>query len=90
MTERVVEQVHESRNRPLDPIYPIVCLDCIVLKIRNNMRVINKFLYLALVISMERQKGLLGLWLAESGGAKLWLSVLAELKSLGLENILIA
>lgn len=74
----------------MDPIYPIVCLDCIVLKIRNNMRVINKFLYLALVISMERQKGLLGLWLAESGGAKLWLSVLAELKSLGLENILIA
>ncbi len=76
VTERVIEQVHEWQNRPLDPIYPIVYLDCIVLKIRQDKRVINKSLYLALAINMEGQKELLGLWLAETEGAKFWLSVL--------------
>src|SRR5690606_19624374 len=60
VTERVIEQVHEWQNRPLDPIYPIVYLDCIVLKIRQDKRVINKSLYLALAINMEGQKELLG------------------------------
>ncbi len=90
VTERVIEQVHEWQNRPLDPLYPIVYLDCIVLKIRANQRVINKSLYLALGINMEGHKELLGLWLAETEGAKFWLSVLTELKNRGLEDILIA
>lgn len=90
VTERVIEQVHEWQNRPLDPLYPIVYLDCIVLKIRANQRVINKSLYLALGINMEWHKELLGLWLAETEGAKFWLSVLTELKNRGLEDILIA
>ena len=68
VTERVIEQVHEWQNRPLDPLYPIVYLDCIVLKIRANQRVINKSLYLALGINMEGHKELLGLWLAETEG----------------------
>ena len=89
VTERVIEQVHEWQNRPLDPLYPIVYLDCIVLKIRANQRVINKSLYLALGINMEGHKELLGLWLAETEGAKFWLSVLTELKNRGLEDILI-
>ncbi|PPA27873.1 IS256 family transposase [Aeromonas jandaei] len=90
VTERVIEQVHEWQNRPLDPLYPIVYLDCIVLKIRANQRVINKSLYLALGINMEGHKELLCLWLAETEGAKFWLSVLTELKNRGLEDILIA
>ncbi|MCZ4263062.1 IS256 family transposase [Limimaricola sp. G21655-S1] len=90
VTERVIEQVHEWQNRPQDPLYPIVYLDCIVLKIRENQRVINKSLYLALGINMEGHKELLGLWLAETEGAKFWLSVLTELKNRGLEDILIA
>ena len=90
VTERVIEQVHEWQNRPLDPLYPIVYLDCIVLKIRANQRVINKSLYLALGINMEGHKELLGLWLAETEGAKFWLSVLTELKNRGQEDILIA
>lgn len=90
VTERVIEQVHEWQNRPLDPLYPIVYLDCIVLKIRENQRVINKSLYLALGINMDGHKELLGLWLAETEGAKFWLSVLTELKNRGLEDILIA
>lgn len=90
VTERVIEQVTEWQNRPIDPLYPIVYLDCIVLKIRHNKRVINKSLYLALGINLEGRKELLGLWLAETEGAKFWLSVLTELKARGLADILIA
>lgn len=70
--------------------HPIVYLDCIVLKIRHNQRVIGKSMYLALGVNMEGHKELLGMWLAETEGAKFWLSVLTELKSRGLEDILIA
>ena len=90
VTERVMETVREWQSRPLDPLYPIVYLDCIVLKIRHNQRVINKSMYLALGVNMEGHKELLGMWLAETEGAKFWLSVLTELKSRGLEDILIA
>jgi transposase-like protein len=90
VTERVLEQVIEWQNRPLEALYPIVYLDCIVLKIRHNKRVINKSMYLALGINLEGHKELLGLWLAETEGAKFWLSVLTELKTRGLQDILIA
>jgi putative transposase len=90
VTDRVLETVIEWQSRPLDPLYPIIYLDCIVLKIRQDKRVINKAMYLALGITMEGQKELLGLWLAETEGAKFWLSVLSELKNRGLQDILIA
>ena len=90
VTDRVLESVVEWQNRPIDPVYPIIYLDCIVLKIRQNKSVINKSMYLALGINMEGQKELLGLWLAETEGAKFWLSVLTELKNRGLQDILIA
>lgn len=90
VTDRVLETVTEWQNRTLDAIYPIVYLDCIVLKIRQNNRVINKSMYLALGINMSGHKELLGMWLAETEGAKFWLSVLTELKNCGLQDILIA
>lgn len=90
VTEQVMEAVTEWQSRPLDAVYPIVYLDCIVLKIRQNKRVINKAMYIALGVNMEGQKELLGLWLAETEGAKFWLSVLTELKNRGLQDILIA
>ena len=90
VTERVMESVVEWQHRPLDPLYPILYLDCIVLKIRHNQRVINKSLYIALGVDIEGQKQLLGMWLAESEGAKFWLSVLTELKARGLNDVLIA
>lgn len=90
VTERVLDEVIEWQSRPLDTVYPIVYLDCIVLKIRHNKRVINKSMYLALGINMDGHKELLGLWLAENEGAKFWLSVLSELKTRGLKDILIA
>jgi len=90
VTDRVIEQVTAWQSRPLDTVYPIVYLDCIVLKIREGMRVINKAVYLALGVNMEGHKELLGLWLSENEGAKFWLSVLTELKNRGVKDILIA
>lgn len=88
--DAVMEQVTEWQNRPLDAVYPIVYLDCIVLKVRLDSRVINKSVFLALGINIEGQKELLGMWLAEIEGAKFWLNVLTELKNRGLNDILIA
>jgi transposase-like protein len=90
VTDAVLERVLEWQTRPLDDLYPIVYLDCIVLKIRQDKRVINKAIYLALGINLEGHKELLGLWLAETEGAKFWLSVLTELQNRGLKDIFIA
>lgn len=90
VTERVLDEIYEWQSRPLDAVYPIVYLDCIVLKIRQDNRVINKSMYVALGVNMDGHKELLGLWLAETEGAKFWLSVLTELKNRGLTDILIA
>ena len=90
VTDSVIDRITEWQSRPLDPIYPIVYLDCIVIKIRENMRVINKSIYLALGVNMDGHKDLLGLWMSENEGAKFWLSVLTELKARGVQDILIA
>ena len=90
VTNSVIERVVEWQNRPLDAVYPIVYLDCIVLKIRQDKRVINKAIYLALGINLEGQKELLGLWISENEGAKFWLSVLTELQNRGVKHFLIA
>ena len=90
ITERVIDDVTRWQARPLDAIYPIVYLDCIVIKIRTDMRVINKSFYLALGINLDGHKELLGIWISENEGAKFWLSVLTELKSRGVQDILIA
>ncbi|ECD2400835.1 IS256 family transposase [Salmonella enterica subsp. enterica serovar Newport] len=90
VTDAVKEQVTEWQNRQLDALYPIVYMDCIVVKVRQNGSVINKAVFLALGINTEGQKELLGMWLAENEGAKFWLTVLTELKNRGLQDILIA
>ncbi|EBZ4888534.1 transposase, partial [Salmonella enterica subsp. enterica serovar Bredeney] len=90
VTDAVKEQVTEWQNRQLDTLYPVVYMDCIVVKVRQNGRVINKAVFLALGINTESQKELPGMWLAENEGAKFWLSVLTELKNRGLQDILIA
>jgi putative transposase len=90
VTDSVLERITEWQSRPLDPVYPIVYLDCIVIKIRQDMRVINKSIYLALGVNMEGHKDLLGLWMSENEGSKFWLSVLTELKTRGIQDILIA
>ena len=90
VTNAVLEKMVEWQNRPLDAVYPIVYLDCIVLKIRQDKRVINKAIYLVLGINIEGHKELLGMWVSENEGAKFWLSVLTDLQNRGVEHILIA
>ena len=90
VTEAVIEQVEIWQSRPLDEMYPVVFLDCVVLKIRQDRRVIKKSMYLALGINASGEKELLGLWLAETEGAKFWLSVLTDLQNRGLQEIFIA
>ena len=90
VTDAVIDEVVEWQSRPLDPVYPIVYLDCIVLKIRQDKQVINKSVYLALGVNMEGHKELLGMWLSENEGAKFWLNVLTELQNRGVKDILIA
>ena len=90
VTNAVLEKVVEWQSRPLDPIYPIVYLDCIVVKIRQDREVVNKSIYLALGVNMDGQKDLLGMWLSENEGAKFWLGVLTELQNRGIQDILIA
>jgi len=90
VTNAVLEQVREWQARPLDEVYPIVYLDCVVLKIRQDKRVIKKAIYLALGVNLEGHKELLGMWISENEGAKFRLSILTELKNRGLEQILIA
>jgi transposase-like protein len=90
VTNAVIDKVIEWQSRPLDSIYPIVYLDCLVVKIRQDKRVINKSIFLALGINKEGEKELLGMWIAENEGAKFWLNVLTELQNRGVEDILIA
>lgn len=90
VTNSVMEQVVEWQSRPLDPVYPIVYLDCIVLKIRQDKRVINKSIYLALGVNLEGHKELLGMWISVNEGSKFWLSVLTDLQNRGMEHMLIA
>ena len=90
VTAQVIEEVQQWQCRPLDEIYPIVYLDCIHIKIRQDKRVSNKAIYLALGINLDGQKELLGLWLNENEGAKFWLSVLTELQQRGVQDIFIA
>jgi putative transposase len=90
VTNAVLDQVREWQARPLDEVYPILYLDCLVLKIRQDKRVIKKSIYLALGVNLEGHKELLGMWISENEGAKFWLSILTELKNRGVEQILIA
>ena len=90
VTDAVIDEVTEWQSRPLDAVYAIVYLDCIVVKIRQDKKVINKAIYLALGVNMEGHKELLGMWISENEGAKFWLSVLTELQNRGLKDVLIA
>lgn len=84
------EEVTLWQNRPLDEIYPIVYLDAIRVKVRQDGRVINKAVYLAIGITLDGIKEVLGMWTSETEGAKFWLQVVTELKNRGIKDIFIA
>jgi putative transposase len=90
VTDTVIDEVKQWQNRPLSAVYPILFLDCLVIKVRDNGRVINKALYFALGVNLEGQKELLGMWISPNEGAKFWLSVLTEIQNRGVKDIFIA
>jgi putative transposase len=90
VTDAVAEEVKIWQNRPLDPLYPIVYMDAVRVKVRDNGHISNKAVYLALGVTMDGIKEVLGLWVAENEGAKFWLQVVTELKNRGVEDIFIA
>jgi putative transposase len=90
VTRAVQEEITLWQNRSLDEIYPIVYLDAIRVKVRQDGRVINKAVYLAVGVNLDGLKEVLGLWTAETEGAKFWLQVVTELKNRGVKDIFIA
>lgn len=90
ITDSVLEEVKAWQERPLDALYPIVYLDALVGKVRDNGHVINKAVYVVLGINLEGEKDVLGLWVSENEGAKFWLQVLTDLKNRGVQDIFIA
>ena len=90
ITESVMADVREWQNRPLEKSYPILFLDALRVNSRQDGKNVNKALYVALAINWEGRKEVLGLWLADTEGAKFWMSVLTDIKNRGVEDILIA
>ena len=90
VTNEVMDEVKQWQQRPLDALYPVVYLDCLVVRSRDSGAVQNKSVYLALGINTDGEKELLGLWMAQTEGAKFWLSVMNELRNRGLQDIFIA
>ena len=89
ITDSIIDEIVQWQNRPLDKVYPIVFLDAIVIKCRDNGRVVNKSVYLALGVNMSGHKDILGFWIGQTEGAKFWLSIVTELKNRGLEDVFI-
>lgn len=89
-TDAVADEVKAWQSRPLDPVYPIVYLDCSHVKVRDSGSVRAKAVYLAIGINMNGAKKVLGLWIAQTEGAKFWLQVVTELKNRGVQDIFIA
>jgi putative transposase len=90
VTAAVTEEIRLWQIRPLDEVYPIIYLDAIRVKVRHDGRVINKAVYLAIAVTMTGVKEVLGMWTAETEGAKFWLQVVTELKNRGVKDIFIA
>ena len=90
ITDRVIPQVKEWQNRPLDEVYPIVWLDAMHYKVRDGGKVVSRAVYNILAINKEGRKELIGMYISESEGANFWLSILTDLKNRGVNDVLIA
>ncbi|TLS65167.1 IS256 family transposase, partial [Mariprofundus erugo] len=90
VTDAVTDEAKAWQMRPLNRLYPIVYMDCIHVKVRHDGMVRTKAVYLALGVNMSGEKELLGIWIAQTEGAKFWLQVVTELKNRGVQDIFIA
>ena len=89
ITDKVSEDIVAWQNRPLEPVYFIVWMDGIVFKVRENSRIINKTIYIAVGLRKDGKKEVLGLWLGKNESAAFWMSVLTDIKARGVSDILI-
>lgn len=89
ITNTVTNEMVAWQNRPLDELYLIVWMDGIVFKVRENSKVVNKTIYLAVGLNREGKKEVLGMWLGKNESSAFWMSVLTDLKARGVEDILI-
>ena len=89
-TDNIMDEVRSWQHRPLESIYAIIYFDALVVKVRQDKRIINKAVYVALGIDLTGRKDILGLWISENEGAKFWLNNFTEMKNRGLKDILIA
>jgi putative transposase len=89
VTDAVMDDVREWQQRPLEDVYPVVFLDCMMVKIRDGGSVQRRACYLALAIRMDGEREVLGMWFQETEGAKFWMQVLTELSDRGVSDILI-
>jgi putative transposase len=90
ITDAVAEEVKAWQARPLEPVYPILYLDALVVKVRDNHQVRNKAAHIAVGVDCDGIKHVLGIWVQTSEGAKFWAGVLAELRNRGVQDVLIA
>lgn len=89
VTDTVVEELKNWQNRPLEPLYAVIYLDALFVKIRHNGRVENRAIFVAIGIDWSGKKDVLGLWTSATEGAKFWLAVLTELKNRGVKDVLV-
>lgn len=88
ITERIVPEIKEWQNRPLEPIYPFVFMDAIHYKIKDDGHILNRAAYVVLGVGIEGTKDILGIWIGENESSKFWLGVLNDLKNRGVEDVL--
>ena len=90
VTDAVLDEVRAWQSRPLDSVYPILYLDALQVKVKSQGSVRNKAIYLALGVNLQGMKEVLGIWAAETEGAKFWMQVITELRNRGVQDIFIA
>ena len=90
VTDGVMEEVKAWQSRPLEPIYPIVYLDALMVKMRHEGRVENRAVFVGIGVNLEGAKEVLGLWTSATEGAKFWLQILTEIRNRGVNDVLIA
>lgn len=90
VTDEVIDEVKAWQDRPLESFYPILYMDALQFKVRDGGQVRNKAVYLAIAVNMEGLKEVLGMWIAQTEGAKFWLQIVTEMKNRGVDDILFA
>jgi len=90
VTDAVMDDVRAWQQRPLEDVYPVLFLDCLVVKVREGGTVQRRACYLALGVTLDGERDVLGMWFQENEGSKFWLQVLTELKQRGVQDVLIA